>query len=87
MCDLVATDVQVVRVMPCFEGQSVSKRKWHLHRSPALISILAQVRRGLSYLMIGCTTAYGATESVDHGSAEGDGERGEGGTGSGCFVA
>ena len=51
MCDPIAADVQVVRVVPCFDGQSVSKRKWHLQRSPALISILAQVRRGLSYLM------------------------------------
>ena len=35
--------------------------------------------------MVGCTTSYGATESVDHGSAEG--EWGEGSSGSGCFVA
>ena len=86
MCDPIAADVQVVRVVPCFNRQSVIKRQWHLQRSPALISILAQVRRGLSYLMIGCTTSYGATESVDHGSAEGDGKRGEGSSGSGCFV-
>ena len=73
-------------MVPCLDGQSVSKRKWHLQRSPALTNILAQVRRGLSYLMIGCAMSYGATESLDHGSAEGDGERGEGGSGSGCFV-
>ena len=86
MRELVATDVHVVCVMPCLDGHSVSKRKWHLQRSPALTNILAQVRRGLSYLVTGCTMSYCATESVDHGSAEGDGERGEGGSGACCFV-
>ena len=62
MRELVATDVHVVCVVPCFHGQSVSKRKWHLQRSPAMTNIL------------------------DHGSAEGDGERGEGGSGSCCLV-
>ena len=86
MRELAATDVHVVCMVPCLDGHSVSKRKWQLQRSPALTNILAQVSRGLSYLIIGCTMSYGATESVDHGSAEGDGERGEGGSGACCFV-
>ena len=86
MCELVATDVHVACVVPCLDGQSANKRKWHLQRSPALTNILAQVRRGLSYLIIGCTMSYAATESVDQGSTEGDGDRGEGGSGSCCLV-